>query len=64
MLDYFVAAFLYLSEFSVAVVLFSSITLYELFGADLWGSKHEQPPLPVSLLRPALSSPFNMELHI
>ena len=40
------------------------ITLYELFGADLWGSKHEQPPLPVSLLRPALFSPFNMELHI
>ncbi|RVX09339.1 Sodium/calcium exchanger NCL [Vitis vinifera] len=31
---------------------------------DIWSSEHEQAPLLVSLLRPALFSPFNMELHI
>ena len=35
-----------------------------LLHADIWSSEHEQAPLLVSLLRPALFSPFNMELHI
>ena len=35
-----------------------------LLHADIWSSEHEQAPLLVSLLRPALFSPFKMELHI